>query len=70
MLFTITRADIHLGAASAGDLNRHVTGCTEAVEAEARARPVVDAGLCQAAVADDAGTKERRRLEVRKAVGE
>jgi len=70
MLLAVAGADVDLGSARSRDLDRDMTGGAESVEPEAGARPIVDARLRKTAVADDAGAKEGRRLQVRKALRE
>ena len=66
----IARADVDLGAAAARQLQRHVTGGAEAVDAQARAGPVADPGQAQRAVADDPRAQQRRGRAIAEAVGQ
>src|SRR5690606_17577617 len=69
----IARAHVHLGAAETGELNGEVTGGAEAVEAEPRAAPPIDAfvqaGQAERSIADDARTEERGNLLVIERLG-
>src|ERR1044072_3381400 len=64
MTFAIPRADINLCAARARELNTNVAGCAKAVYAQTCAFPFTKPRQAQTAMANYAGAKQWRCLNV------